>query len=193
MKIFILAWLLLLSAVFLGAETMPDFTLPDLNNKDVTLSELLNKGPILIDFWATWCAPCKKAMPALNKLAEKYDSLTVVVISIDAPKDVAKAKSYLKSNNYKFISLFDSEKKLATKLNIVNPPHTFILDKVGEIIYTHEGYESGAEAVYEERILSLLTPAEPDELEQLEEEPTELLPEEETDPIKDHTPCGNHK
>lgn len=190
MKFFLLTWLLLVSVAFLSAETMPDFTLPNLNNKDVTLSELLNKGPVLIDFWATWCAPCKKAMPALHKLAEKYDTLTVVVISIDAPKDVAKAKSFLKSNNYKFISLFDSEKKLATKLNVVNPPHTFILDKSGGIVYAHEGYESGAEAAYEEKIMKLLTPAEPEVSEKRMEEPSELLPEEDTEPIKDHTPCG---
>ena len=87
--------MLLVSSVF--AEVMPDFKLPDAAGKNVTLQELLGKGPVLIDFWADYCQPCKDAMPQLNNLAEKYDSLTVVMISIDAPKNLPKAKNYLKS------------------------------------------------------------------------------------------------
>jgi len=102
MKNIVLSILMLLLISWLTAETMPDFKLPDMNNKEIKLEDLLNKGPVLIDFWATYCVPCKKAMPELNKLAEKYDSLTVVLVSIDAPKNVSKAKSYLKSNNFKF-------------------------------------------------------------------------------------------
>jgi cytochrome c biogenesis protein CcmG/thiol:disulfide interchange protein DsbE len=152
--IMILAMLLL--GTLMMAEPMTDFALNDMNNKEVELTDLLGKGPVLMDFWATWCVPCKKAMPALNKLAEKYDSLTVVVVSIDSPKDVPKAKAFLKSNDYKFVSLFDPEKKLAGKLNLVNPPLTVIFDKDGEIVLTHEGYEPGTEKIYEAKIRSML-------------------------------------
>ncbi|MBP8705545.1 MAG: TlpA family protein disulfide reductase, partial [Candidatus Cloacimonas sp.] len=110
--------LLLLLVSFAMADMMPDFKLPDATGKNVILQELLGKGPVLIDFWADYCKPCKDAMPQLNTLAEKYDSLTVVMISIDAPKNLPKAKNYLKSKNYKFITLFDSEKTLAKKLGV---------------------------------------------------------------------------
>jgi len=156
MKNLMLIIILLGFAVLLTAETMPEFKLPDVNNEEVALSDLLNRGPVIIDFWATWCVPCKKGMAVLNSLAEKYDSLTVVAVSIDAPKDVAKAKSYLKTNQYKFIGLFDSEKKLAKKLNVVNPPCAFILDKKGEIVLLHEGYEAGTEKIYEAKIRELM-------------------------------------
>ena len=148
--------LLLLLVSFAMADMMPDFKLPDATGKNVVLQELLGKGPVLIDFWADYCKPCKDAMPQLNTLAEKYDSLTVVMISIDAPKNLPKAKNYLKSKNYKFITLFDSEKTLAKKLGVTNPPHTFILNKTGEIVYSHIGYEPGVENEYEmhSRILS---------------------------------------
>jgi len=146
--------ILMVSAVF--AEVMPDFKLPDAAGKNVTLQELLGKGPVIIDFWADYCKPCKDAMPQLNNLAEKYDSLTVVMISIDAPKNLPKAKNYLKSKNYKFITLFDSEKTLAKKLGVTNPPHTFILNKQGEIVYSHIGYEPGGENEYEMHIRNLL-------------------------------------
>jgi len=148
--------LLLLLVSFAMADMMPDFKLPDATGKNVILQELLGKGPVLIDFWADYCKPCKDAMPQLNTLAEKYDSLTVVMISIDAPKNLPKAKNYLKSKNYKFITLFDSEKTLAKKLGVTNPPHTFILNKTGEIVYSHIGYEPGVENEYEMHILNLL-------------------------------------
>ncbi len=150
----ILFMLLLVS--FALAEVMPDFKLPDAAGKNITLQELLGKGPVLIDFWADYCKPCKDAMPQLNTLAEKYDSLPVVMISIDPPKNLPKAKNYLKSKNYKFITLFDSEKILAKKLGVVNPPHTFILNKTGEIVYSHIGYEPGVENEYELNIRNLL-------------------------------------
>lgn len=148
--------LMLLLVSFAMADMMPDFKLPDATGKNVILQELLGKGPVLIDFWADYCKPCKDAMPQLNTLAEKYDSLTVVMISIDAPKNLPKAKNYLKSKNYKFITLFDSEKTLAKKLGVTNPPHTFILNKTGEIVYSHIGYEPGVENEYERHIRNLL-------------------------------------
>ncbi len=182
MRKLILAFLVLISISWLMAEAMPDFKLPDVNNKEISLKDVLNKGPVLIDFWASWCVPCKKGMVALNQIAQKYDSLTVIVISIDAPKDVPKAKTYLKSNDYKFIGLFDSEKKLAKKLNVVNPPRTFILDKTGEIIMSHEGYEPGTEKLYEAKIREMLS------LPALEESAPESAA-----PAEGSIPCGECK
>lgn len=156
MKYLTLLCLLMIMTAMLYAEAMPDFRLPDESGKNVSLSELLGKGPIIIDFWADYCQSCKQAMPALQELVNKYDSLTVVLISLDAPKAQPKAKAYLKSKNYNFITLFDPDKTLAKKLNVENPPHTFILDKTGEIIYSHLGYEPGVEKEYEHQIRKLL-------------------------------------
>ena len=156
MKQLLLILAVLLLSALLFAEAMPDFRLPDETGKNQSLESLLGKGPVLIDFWADYCAPCKQAMPYLHELAVKYDSLTVVLISLDAPKSQMKAKSYLKSKNYKFVTLFDSEKSLAKKLNVSNPPHTVILNKDGEIVYSHVGFEPGVEHHYELQIRSLL-------------------------------------
>ncbi len=156
MKTWIILMLLTLLAGMAFADPMPDFRLPDMTGKNVSLSELLGKGPILLDFWADYCTPCKTAMPYLNELALKYDSLTVVLVSIDAPKTQSKAKNYLKSKDYNFITLFDCDKTLAKKLNVTNPPHTFIMDKEGEIVYSHLGFEPGVEEQYEHHIRVLL-------------------------------------
>ncbi len=176
MKYILAILLFVLSAFLMAEDTMPDFKLPDLNGNDVTLQAVLNKGPVLVDFWATWCVPCKKSMTALNDLANKYDSLTVVVISIDSPKDLQKARSYLKSMNYNFVALFDSDKKLAKKLNVVNPPRTIIMDNKGVIKMAHDGYEPGAELEYEKIIRELLQL--PEEAEETQAEPpAETAPE----------------
>ncbi|MBW6513852.1 MAG: TlpA family protein disulfide reductase [Candidatus Syntrophosphaera sp.] len=157
---------------------MPEFRLPDEKGKNVALAELLGRGPIILDFWADYCQPCKQAMPGLNALAEKYDSLTVVLVSIDAPKMQARAKNYLNSKSFKFITLFDPDKTLAKKLNVVNPPHTFILDKDGQIVYEHLGYEPGMEAEYESKIRNLLGLENTEEVEAGPEEQEIVVPQE---------------
>ena len=156
MKRFLIVLIVIISLGMLWADPMPDFKLTDINNKDIALADILSKGPVIVDFWASWCNPCKTAMPYLNDLAVKYDSLTVVLVSVDAPKDIVKAKNFLKGKDFKFIPLFDSEKILAKKLNVSNVPHTFILDKTGEIVLQHIGFEPGAEVQYEEHVKALL-------------------------------------
>lgn len=155
-----LKWIVfMVLAIMVGtalADPMPEFKLPNELGKNVALQDLLGRGPVLIDFWADYCQPCKLSMPSLNDLALKYDSLTVVLVSIDAPKMQTKAKAFLKSKGFQFVTLFDADKLLAKKLNVVNPPHTFLLDKTGEIVWSHLGYEPGNEAEYELQIRSLL-------------------------------------
>lgn len=156
MKIWLSLITLMLLAGALCADVLPSFRLPDETGKNVSLEQLLAKGPLIVDFWADYCQPCKLAMPYLQALAEKYDSLTVVLVSLDAPKQQTKAKNYLKGKNFRFVTLFDPDKILAKKLNVVNPPHTFIVAKSGEIVYSHLGFEPGNEAEYELQIRALL-------------------------------------
>lgn len=156
MKQLILIAILIIISSFIWADPMPDFRLPDASGKNVSLESLLGQGPVLIDFWADYCKPCKQSMPLLNELAQKYDSLTIVMISIDKPKDQPRAKNYLKQNNFKFITLFDPDKTLAGKLNVDIPPHTFILDAKGEIVYSHKGFDPSLIADYEQHIRVIL-------------------------------------
>lgn len=201
MKTKILLLLAILLAGSLLAEPMPEFKLPNESGKSVNLTELLGRGPVIVDFWADYCQPCKQAMPALDALAQKYDSLTVVLISIDAPKAQTKAKNYLKGKNFKFVSLFDPDQTLAKKLNVAEPPHTFILDKAGEIVLEHKGFVTGDEKEYELKVRSLLgfeeeighecVCAEPCENCDHKEK-TEAAPDQKPAPEKAHkSPCGN--
>ncbi len=156
MRNIVLSIIMILAVGLLFADAMPDFRLPDMSGENVSLESLLGKGPILVDFWADYCQPCKVAMPYLQELSDKYEDLTVVLISMDAPKAQMRAKNYLRSKEYSFVSLFDPERSLAKRLNVSNPPHTFILDQDGEIAFSHTGFEPGTEAVYERHIRDLL-------------------------------------
>jgi len=151
-----LVLILILSIGLLSADMMPDFRLPNMASENVSLESLLGKGPLIIDFWADYCQPCKVAMPYLQELSQKYEDLTVVLISIDAPRAQNRAKNYLRSRNYDFVSLFDPERSLSGRLNVSNPPHTFIVDAEGNIVYSHVGFEPGTEKIYEGYIRDLL-------------------------------------
>ena len=144
-SILIFSVLFLISTVF-AVDTMPDFTLEDINGDQVDSEELLNKKAVIVDFWAKWCGPCKKALPHLSDLQEKYeDHVNVVCITIDKARDGNKAQSYVKSRDFKFITLFDPNKDVCKLFNVNTIPRTFIINKNREIVYRHEGYTQGDE------------------------------------------------
>jgi len=137
---------LLMSSAAFALDTMPNFTLEDINGDQVNSEELLNKKAVIIDFWAKWCTPCKKALPHLSDLQEEYANLAnVVCITIDKARDKDKAKSFVKSKRYDFITLFDPNKSVSDMLNVSTIPRTFIVNGNGEIVFKHEGYTQGDE------------------------------------------------
>jgi len=151
----IFAILILASFAALYAEPIADFTLENIDGEQVQLSQLLEEGPVLISFWAIWCINCKKEMPQLSLLQEKYEDITVICISIDKPSDKAKAIKEVK-NRFSFLTLLDPEQVAYKAMNAVNPPSTYLLNTEGEIVWSHEGYHKGDETVIEEQIVNLL-------------------------------------
>tara|TARA_B100000886_G_scaffold248951_1_gene175371 strand:+ start:1273 stop:1785 length:513 start_codon:yes stop_codon:yes gene_type:complete len=104
-------------------------------------SILLNEKPasyFIINFWASWCAPCIKEMKSLNSLQEKFPSLRVITISQDKNLDLA--KKFFKNNNYKFLEkYFDQDKEVLSKFSIRGIPTTFIANKYYEVFAKVEG------------------------------------------------------
>lgn len=135
-----------------------NFVLENIDGDIVELSEHIGEGPILISFWATWCKPCKEELPHVQELLEKYEEkgLTVFAISTDSEKSVAKVKPYIKSHNYTFEVLLDTNSEVARSYYVRSVPFTLIIDKSGKIVYQQLGYRKGDEIKVEEVISKII-------------------------------------
>ncbi|HPS64219.1 MAG TPA: TlpA disulfide reductase family protein [Ignavibacteria bacterium] len=164
MKKLILLSLLLLAAIFISknanAQVYSDFTLPDLDNNDATLSKYLEKGPVMVSFWATWCGPCKEELKRMQPIFEQYKDkgFTYLAVSCDNQKSISKVKSYITSNNYSFPVVLDFEKKVfeAYGGREDDMPYFVIISKDKQILYSHLGFKTGDEKEIEEKIKSAL-------------------------------------
>ncbi len=135
-----------------------DFDLNDLDGNSVKLSELLKKGPVFVQFWATWCVPCKEEMKVLNELWGKYkdSGFVFVAISIDDQKSLSKVKPYIESKSYKFPVLFDTDKNILSNFGGYDPPFSVFIDRNGSIFKTYTGYLQGDDEKLESDIIEVL-------------------------------------
>jgi peroxiredoxin len=134
----------------------PEFTLTSVNAKgSVSMSSLAGQV-VIVDFWGTFCDPCKKSFPKLQELYAKYkgNGLTVVGISEDDEKDGIAA--FGGSYGAKFPLVWDETKSVAGKWNPGSMPATFIVDRKGVVRFFHHGYREGDEVEIEQQVKSLL-------------------------------------
>jgi peroxiredoxin len=158
--------LLLLSILAIGSiadteekKKVRDFTLRDINGKNYTLSENIGRGPIIINFWATWCLPCYGEMKELKRLYNSYahTNLQILSISIDDVKTLSKVKVTVRANKYPFTVLLDSNQSVYKKYQLSGVPQIFLIDKNGFILYSHKGYKKGDEKKLEEKLQAITT------------------------------------
>ncbi|MFO0663456.1 MAG: TlpA disulfide reductase family protein [Polyangiaceae bacterium] len=133
----------------------PDFSLDSVNGQGkVSLSG--NKGKVVIvDFWATWCEPCKKSFPKLQELNVKYKG-SLVIIGISEDDEKGQIADFGNTHGAKFPLVWDEKKAQADKWKPANMPTTFIVDKQGVVKFVHQGYHDGEEAEIDKEIKSLL-------------------------------------
>ncbi|MBY0292666.1 MAG: TlpA family protein disulfide reductase [Alphaproteobacteria bacterium] len=125
------------------AEQMKPFSLPNLSGEG-TISSKNYKGKVMIvDFWASWCAPCKASFAAYNELLKKYASKELVIIGINIDNDKEKALEFLAENPASFHIAADPTKEVAEAYNLPTMPTAYIIGRSGDILYTHPGYHEG--------------------------------------------------
>jgi len=141
----------------LGSK-IPDLKLKLLDGQKVTIHELLKDGPLLIDFWATWCKPCKKVMKHLNQYHLDYANkgFKVLMINQDSPRSMGKVKTFIRSKKFDFLIGLDPNQKLAKKLNGLIMPTLILVAQDGTIQWRHQGYMPGEEKEIEYQIRLLL-------------------------------------
>ena len=156
-KIAIVTGLAFSSATFAvdAGKAAPDFQLPNLKKDGVKLSSYKGKV-VYLDFWASWCGPCKKTFPWLNELQKKYgkDGFEVVGVNVDAAK--ADADSFLATTPAEFTVLLDPEGKVANAYELQGMPSSYLIDRGGKVNLVHRGFKDGEAAELEGKIKALL-------------------------------------
>ena len=152
---------IIFTAMYAGKQRdimLPDLSVRLLDGKQVRLSALLEEGPLLVSFWATWCAPCKKEMIFLEEFHQKYNenSFRVLAISTDSPKSMSKVKSYIRAKKYTFLVGIDPNQEIAKKMNALLMPTTLILNKDRKVSWYHQGFIPGDEKEIEAQIRAVL-------------------------------------
>ncbi|MBC8377399.1 MAG: TlpA family protein disulfide reductase [FCB group bacterium] len=151
--------LLLIVAISFGQEkNLPQVNLKDMKNKTHSLNKLVEDQVTLINFWATYCVPCRKEMKHLNRINETYadQNVQVIGISIDDSRTVGRVKSMVKSQKLKYTILLDTEQKLYKNFNTTAMPFSILVDAQGKILWEHTGYLPGDEAQMESEIKKAL-------------------------------------
>lgn len=145
MKTLIMISCVLFSTFGLTAQTVTNFEFKDIENNTRSYNDLKGEKLTLIDFWATWCKPCNKAIPELNKIYGLYKSKGVELIGIncDGPRSVSKVGPLSKAMQIQYPVLIDMNSELKTDLNIIAFPTLIMVNPEGEIVWIHEGFVSG--------------------------------------------------
>ncbi|RMH43111.1 MAG: TlpA family protein disulfide reductase [Gammaproteobacteria bacterium] len=138
-----------------GAVPAPDFTLPSRAGKNIRLAELRG-NIILLNFWASWCGPCREEMPKLEALHQKYKDLGVKIVGVNLDTERPQSEPLLKDTGVTFTILFDTEGKVGEMFKVETMPSTYLIDRDGRIRYVHRGYRPGYENEYEAQIKALL-------------------------------------
>ena len=120
----------------------PVFTLPQLHTQQTTTLSAFAGKVIYVDFWASWCAPCRTSFPLLNALHKKLQAKGVEVIAINLDEDEASARQFLKEVPVEFTVLYDGKGEWADQYVIESMPTSFIIDKKGIVQKVHHGFTS---------------------------------------------------
>jgi cytochrome c biogenesis protein CcmG, thiol:disulfide interchange protein DsbE len=157
MKLFSLSIVFLISVTLAFSQnTLPDATIKTLDGQSVKLNDVVMKGKItVINFWATWCNPCKKELDTMKDMysewQDKYD-VEFIAISIDDTRQVRRVKPLVAQKGWKYTIYTDEKQDLLRALNFQTIPQTFLLDKNKNIVYSHNGYVAGDEYELEDQI-----------------------------------------
>lgn len=135
-------------------KKLPSVQLKDMNGKAINTAALGFDGPVIISFWATWCAPCKRELNTIHELYTDWQEETgvnLVAVSIDDEKTKNSVPIYVNGKSWEYLVLMDPNSDFKRAMGVNNVPHTFLVDKDGNIVYSHNNYAPGDEdKLYEE-------------------------------------------
>jgi peroxiredoxin len=124
-------------------KAAPDFSTLDLSNRMVSLSDYRNKKVVLLDFWATWCGPCRMEMVELQLLQDKLKGEDFEILSLDQGEAADQVGQFISRKKYGFHVLLDSNGNVGRKYGVRGIPSLVLIDKQGDIQWLQAGYSQG--------------------------------------------------
>ena len=136
-------------------QPAPDFALKSSTGENLRLSEYRG-DVVMINFWATWCGPCRQEMPLLDELYARYERVGFNLLGVNIDDDSRRAMQMIEELGVSFPVLFDARKEVSELYNVEAMPVTVIVDREGKVRYIHHGYKPGYEDKYLDQVRSLL-------------------------------------
>lgn len=149
-----------LFAAFTASAAIPSVMLKDMDGRSVDTAELSNDGkPMVIDFWATWCKPCIRELNAIKDVYPDWQEETgvkFIAVSIDEAQNAQKVKPMVSRMGWDYDVLLDPNSEFKRQMGVSDPPHVFVVDGKGNIVWNHQGYVEGSEDEIYEAILKAM-------------------------------------
>jgi len=133
----------------------PDFTLKSRSGKNLRLSDFRGQV-VMLNFWASWCGPCREEMPIMEKFYKRYKKLGFTILGVNVEEDSSKANAYLRDIKVSFPILYDNTNKLSEVYSVRAMPTTVMIDRNGNMRYLHQGFKTGTEKAYKKEIKKLI-------------------------------------
>ena len=139
----------------LEGQVAPDFALKSSTGENLRLSEYRG-DVVMINFWATWCGPCRQEMPLLDELYTRYERVGFSLLGVNIDDDSRRAMQMIEDLGVSFPVLFDARKEVSELYEVEAMPVTVLVDREGNVRYVHHGYKPGYEDKYVDQVRSLL-------------------------------------
>ena len=136
-------------------QVAPDFTLRSLSGENLRLQEYRGKV-VLINFWASWCGPCRQEMPILDRIHKRYEPAGFTVLGVNVEGELDKARKIADRLDVSFPLLFDDGQQVSEDYDLKSMPYTVLVDRDGQVQFIHHGYKPGDENKYIDRLKTLL-------------------------------------
>mgnify|MGYP000494598302 CR=1 FL=1 len=147
------------ASMLANADTLkgaaPDFTLKSNLGKNLRLEEFRGQV-VMLNFWASWCGPCRQEMPLMDDIFKKYEDLGFTILAVNVDEDSADADRFLKSVPVSFPVLYDNDSKVSEMFSVDAMPTTVMIDRDGNKRFIHRGYKAGYENDYVKQVKKLI-------------------------------------